>query len=923
MKDFHSDRKYGSNSNDLSDFSGNVDAEISPLSFLLSEQLEFWKAELSGAPALLELPTDYPRPAIKSYGGAMIEFELGAELSRGLDALARRHGATLFMVLQAGWSVLVSRLSGQDDVVVGTAVANRRRSELEGLIGFFVNTLALRTRIDPQQTVSALIEQIKARTLAAYEHQDVPFEQVVEALQPERSLSHSPVFQTMLVLQNMPDATLELPGLRLSSEPLAQESTHFDLTLSLQQTDLGLQGELEYSTELFERETVARWIGHLKVLLSSMVGDEQQQIARLPLLAQAERERVLRRFNDTAVDYPREALIHELFEQQVGKTPDAVAVVYEDDSLTYAQLNAKANQLAHHLRANGVEPGERVAIIARRGPGSVISELATLKSGAAYVPIDPEFPTDRQAFMTEDSEAVVVITEGGVANPVSQGGKDVAVWIDLDGDAGRIAACPTQNPARVERMADAYVMYTSGSTGTPKGVLVPHHAVNRLVINNGYVEITPEDAVAHCSNPAFDASTFEIWGALLNGARVVIVSHEQVMDPMVLDGVLADNDVSIIFLSIGLFNQYADRMPRSFPKLRCLLAGGDVMDPDVIRRMLEVNRPGVFLSAYGPTEATTFTTTWRMDEVEDGLRQVPIGKPIANAQVYILDEVGQPVPIGVAGEIHIGGEGVARGYLNRPELTEEKFIPDPFSDKAGARMYRTGDLGKWRADGVIEFVGRNDFQVKIRGLRIELGEIEARLTELPQVREAVVLAREDHPGDKRLVAYWTPQMDATAASAPSEVTGEGGQALDVQQAEAMRAYLQEHLPGYMVPAAFVKLEAMPLTPNGKVDRKALPAPDMDALRTQAYEPPQGQTEEVLAGIWQELLGVERVGRHDNFFDLGGHSLLIVQMESRIKGKFMIEIPVQEIFESTTISSLAEVVLKKSILQIRESMGKQA
>ena len=890
----------------------------------LDAQLSFWQETLTGAPTLLALPTDRLRPAVQRYEGAAIEFSLDKEVSDGLSALARKRGATVFMVLQAGWSVLMGRLSGQDDVVIGTPVANRRRSKLEGLAGFFVNTLALRTRLQPQQTVAELIEEVRERTLAAYEHQDVPFERVVEVLRPERSLSYSPVFQTMLVLQNTPDAELSLAGLSLSPEPLTYERTHVDLTLSLHEGPEELQGVIEYNTDLFDHQTVERWAGHLKVLLGAMAADDQHQIKHLPLLSEQERDQVLRQFNDTAADYPKEALIHELFEQQVDKTPDAVAVVYEGEQLTYAQLNAKANQLAHHLQAQGVDPGERVAIIARRGLGSVIGELAALKAGAAYVPIDPVFPAERQAFMIEDSEAAVVMTEGFAANPVPQGAKDATVWIDLDRDAAHIAACPTHDLARVQRSdteVDAYVMYTSGSSGTPKGVLVPHHAVNRLVINNGYVEITPDDAIAHCSNPAFDASTFEIWGALLNGARVVIVPHEQVMDPEAFDGVMADNDVSILFLSIGLFNQYADRMPRSFPKLRCLLAGGDVMDPDVIRRMLAVNPPGVFLSAYGPTETTTFTTTWRMDAVEDGLRQVPIGRPIANAQIYILDEAGQPVPIGVAGEIHIGGEGVARGYLNRPELTEEKFIPDPFSAREGARMYRTGDLGKWRADGAIEFMGRNDFQVKIRGLRIELGEIEARLTELPQVREAVVLAREDHPGDKRLVAYWTAQGDAMAAGASHAEAASGsgvmpGEAMteaDAFQAEPsvddLREHLNQTLPGYMVPSAFVKLEAMPLTPNGKVDRKALPAPDVDAFAARSYEAPQGETEEALAAIWQELLGVARVGRHDNFFDLGGHSLLVTQLATRIRERFQVDMSFLDLFDSPSLDGMAARVLE--------------
>ncbi|WP_203228911.1 non-ribosomal peptide synthetase, partial [Lautropia dentalis] len=466
-------------------------------------------------------------------------------------------------------------------------------------------------------------------------------------------------------------------------------------------------------------------------------------------------------------------------------------------------------------------------------------------------------------------------------------------WLDLGHAQEVVASLPADNPAvsKAECAEAAYVMYTSGSTGQPKGVAVPHRAIGRLVMANGFAELKADDVVVHCSNTAFDASTLEVWGALLNGGRILVVLHDQVLDPERFGRIMQEGRATVLYLSAGLFNQYADQLREVFAQLKYLIVGGDVLDANVIRRVLKNGAPQNLLNGYGPTETTTFAVTCRLNDlVDETVTQVPIGKPIGNTRIYILDGQGQPVPIGVTGEIHIGGDGVALGYLNRPELTAERFIPDPFSDEPDARMYRSGDLGYWRADGLIEFVGRNDFQVKIRGFRVELGEIEARLGELPGVRDAVVLAREDHPGDKRLVAYWMAHEGAAEETLP-----------DV---ERLRDHLRAELPAYMVPSAFVKLEVMPLTPNGKVDRKALPAPDAEALVTHMYEAPQGPVEEVLAGIWQELLGVERVGRNDSFFDLGGHSLLAVQLMGRMRRDLGQEIELRELFDAPTLAAVA-------------------
>ena len=511
--------------------------------------------------------------------------------------------------------------------------------------------------------------------------------------------------------------------------------------------------------------------------------------------------------------------------------------------------------------------------------------------------------------MLQDCQAKIVLSDDVAvgASDAAEAKQDVQ-WLDIGRVLEEEPGLPTDNPvvSKAECAETAYVMYTSGSTGKPKGVTVPHRAISRLVIANGFAELTADDVVVHCSNTAFDASTLEVWGALLNGGRGLVASHDQVLDPVQFGRIMHEGGATVLYLSSGLFNQYADQLSEVFPQLKYLIVGGDVLDASVIRRVLKNNPPQNLLNGYGPTETTTFAATYRLNDlVDEAMTQVPIGHPISNTRIYILDAQGQPVPIGVSGEIHIAGDGVARGYLNRPELTAERFVRDPFSDDPDARMYRTGDLGRWRADGAIEYLGRNDFQVKIRGFRIELGEIEARLAELPAVREVVVVARasgqngedasgvsgnNDSTSDKRLVAYW--------------VAREGLAEVDVPTVEALREHLRAELPTYMVPSAFVKLDAMPLTPNGKVDRKALPVPDADALVTHAYEAPQGPVEEVLASIWQELLGVERVGRHDNFFDLGGHSLLAVQLLARIRHDLGRDVTLKSLFEAPTVAEVA-------------------
>ncbi|MBR1141630.1 amino acid adenylation domain-containing protein, partial [Bradyrhizobium denitrificans] len=565
-------------------------------------------------------------------------------------------------------------------------------------------------------------------------------------------------------------------------------------------------------------------------------------------------------------------------EAQAGRTPDAVAVVHEERRLSYAELNTQANRLAHHLRKLGVRPDDRVAICIERSIELVAAELAILKCGAAYVPLDRDVPAERLAFMIKDCEASLVLMARGAVLPE----RLEAHRIDIE-DVLRGAGDASNPGLSRDSGSDAYIMYTSGSTGTPKGVVIPHRAIGRLVINNGYADFNASDRVAFAANPAFDATTMEVWGPLLNGGCVVVIDQASVLEPERLVSVMERDGVTVLWLTAGLFQQYAELLGGVFRRLRYLLVGGDVLDPRSIRHVLRHSRPQYLLNGYGPTETTTFAITHEITEVDERASSIPLGRPISNTRIYILDAYGDPVPIGVAGEIYIGGAGVARGYLNRPELTAERFVEDRFSGEAGARLYRTGDLGRWLGDGTIAYLGRNDFQVKIRGFRIELGEIEARLSEHAGVRDAAVIAREDVAGDKRLVAYYV-----------------GDAAIG---AEELRGHLAARLPDYMVPSAYVHLERLPLTPNGKLDRKALPAPEGAAFAVQAYEPPQGETEAAIARIWAELLGVERIGRHDNFFALGGHSLLAVTLVERMR-RAGIAADIRTLFATPSLAALA-------------------
>ncbi|RKG76773.1 amino acid adenylation domain-containing protein, partial [Corallococcus exercitus] len=841
----------------------------------LQQEMAYWEAKLSGVPAVLELPTDFPRPAARSTAGATLSFSLSRELTESLRSLGHQEGGSLFMVLLAAWQGLLARYTGQQDLNVGSPIAGRTRAETEGLIGFFVNTLVLRAKVDEEQSFRTLLRQVRATVLEAYEHQEVPFEKLVEALQPTRSLSHTPLFQTLLALQNVPTEDVRLPDLRLRGLEATHSTSKFDVSVFFTEGSEGLHGTLEYSTALFKQSTIERMAGHLRTLLEAVATKPEQSLAEVQLLTGVERQRILVEWNNTAVASPTDVPVHVHFAQQAQRTPHAVALVLGDDSLTYAQLDARANQLAHHLRALGIVPGARVGLAVERSFEMVTALLAILKVGAAFVPVDRNAPMERIASLLEDADVHVIVTHQPLASLLPASG--TRVWLDAQRDV--IAAMPTHAPdVCVDGEALAYVMFTSGSTGRPKGVCVPHRGITRLVLGNSFMRFGPDEVWLQAAPVAFDASTLEIWGALLHGAKLVLAPpHSLSLEELATQ--LRHHRVTSLWLTAALFEQMALHQGEALAGVRQVLAGGDVLPAARVREHLaRISEGTTLLNGYGPTENTTFSATFtlRRDTVVNGA--VPIGRPLSNSTAYVLDAHLRPVPVGVAGEVYVGGQGLAWGYLNRPDLSAERFVPHPFASTPGERLYRTGDKARWREDGTLDFLGRVDFQVKVRGFRIELGEVEAALRSVTGVNEAVVVAR-GTDSDKRLVGY---------------VTAREGQVLD---SEALKASLKQRLPEYMVPSALLVLEALPLNANGKVDRKVLPEP-VDMPR--AFVAPRTPTEEQLAALFAEVLRVERIGLQDDFFALGGHSLLATQLVSRVRATFAVELPLRALFESPTV-----------------------
>jgi amino acid adenylation domain-containing protein len=866
---------------------------------ILENQLQYWQQQLAGAPPVIELPTDRPRPSIQTYQGRKQAFALPEDLSQSLQKLSQQEGVTMFMTLLAALQTLLYRYSGQEDILVGSAIAGRNHAELEGLIGFFVNTLVLRSHLGGNPTFRELLAQVRTVALDAYAHSDLPFEKLVEELQPERSLSHHPLFQVMFVLQNAFNQGLQLPEISLTPLELDSCRAKFDLTLELQETAEGIKGTIEYNTDLFDHATINRMLGHFQTLLVGIVAHPEQKISELPLLTEVEKQQ-LQAWNNTQTDYPRQC-IHQLFEAQVESTPDAVAVVFGQQQLTYQQLNQRANQLAHYLQSLGVEPGVLVSIYIERSIDMVVGLLGILKAGGAYVPLDLAYPQERIAFMMEDAQVPVLLTQQQLVENLPQSQAKV---VCLDSDWQTIARETEQNLANSATSDNlAYVIYTSGSTGKPKGVAVPHLGVNRLVRNTNYISLTAGDRVAQVSNVSFDAATFEIWGALLNGATLVGIARDVSLSPHDLAAFIRDQQISVMFLTTALFNQLASVVPWAFQSMRYLLFGGEAANPSLTKRVLQHIPPQRLLHVYGPTENTTFSSWYWVQDVPQGTINLPIGCPISNTQFYVLDQNLQLVPLGVPGQLYIGGDGLAQGYLNRPQLTQEKFIPNPFSNQPKARLYKTGDLVRCRVDGNLEFLGRIDYQVKIRGFRIEIEEIEVVLLQNPDLQQAVVIVQEDRTGDKRLVAYVVPKEKGVTTS-------------------KLRSFLKEKLPDYMVPSAFIILDKMPLTPNGKIDRRALPAPDASNLNLATdIVAPRNAVERQLTEIWQQVLGIQTISIKDNFFDLGGHSLLAIKLFWQIEQTFGKQLPLATLFQSRTIEELSKIISPEASVSTTESPWK--
>ncbi|MEO5960495.1 MAG: amino acid adenylation domain-containing protein [Opitutaceae bacterium] len=856
----------------------------------LDRSLAYWRKQLEGTLPALQLPTDRPRSATPTSRGAAHTMQFPMALTQRLKAVGQAEGATLFMTLLAAFQVLLYRWTGQEDIVVGSVVAGRRKAELEKLIGFFVNTLVLRGDLTGNPTFRDLLARTREMSLGALAHQDLPFERLVRELRPDRSISRNPLFQVMFVLQTAPMAPTNLP--ELSFEPLDVDNgtAKFDLTLSMLETPHGLQAGLEYNADLFEPETVTRLMGCFETLLASIGAQPEERIARLPLLTPAQQRQLVVEFNETRVEYPRDATIAELFEAQVTRTPAAVAVIFQEQRLTYQELDRRANGLAHRLRRAGVGPDVLVGVCAERSLELIVALVAILKAGGAYVALDPEYPKERLAFMLGDARPRVLLTRRGLRSDLFPAHDAEVICLD-DAEHGQDARATLEHGQDARATAEhlAYVSYTSGSTGQPKGVAVPHRGVVRLVKNSGFVSIETTDVFLQFAPIAFDASTFEIWGALLNGASLLVMppGHTTLSD---LGETIEGGGVTTLWLTAGLFNQMIDEQSHRLRNVRQLVAGGDTLSVRHVARALEKLPRTQLINGYGPTENTTFTCCHRIAASPRDGRSVSIGRPIANTQVFILDAQRQLVPMGVPGELYAGGDGLARGYLNRPDLTSEKFVTHPFCAEPGARLYRTGDLARWLPDGSIDFLGRGDRQVKIRGFRVEPAEVEAVLATHPAVKECAVVPRELAPGEKSLAAYIVPRQ------------------MPMLRAAEWRKFLEAKIPDHAVPSTFVSVGKLPLSSNGKIDLAALPAPDGSRPELASdFIAPRDPVEHQLAEIWQEVLGVEPIGIHDRFFDLGGHSLLAVRMVAQLERKFGKKLPLAAVFQHRTIEHLARLL----------------
>jgi amino acid adenylation domain-containing protein len=855
---------------------------------VLERQLAYWRGQLAGAPEALDLPTDHPRPAMQSFRGGRLAVTLPRELSGALAALGRREGVTLSMVLLAGFQVLLGHWSGQRDVVVGSPSANRTRAALEGVVGFFVNLLVLRTDLSGDPRFSEVLERVREVALGAYAHQDLPFEKLVEAMQPARDLSRQPLCQTLLVLQTAPTAGVALPDLRLEMAGGENATAKFDLSLTLAETGDGLRGVLDYASDLFEEATMRRFLDQFERLLAGVVKDPQQRLSHLDLLGADERAQVVEEWNRTQSAYPFRACVHELFEAQAARQPDATALIMGEARLSYGELERRANGVAHHLRSLGVGPETIVGVHLERSFELVVALLAILKAGGAYLPLDPGYPRYRLDDMLADAGASILLTQQLLAGSLSLPGGAV-VPLDTTEFTQEEETAPTGGGARPQNLA--YVIYTSGSTGRPKGVMSTHAgAVNALAYLGAVHGLSEDDRVLQIPPVSFDASVRDIFGTLLSGASLVMVRQDYAKIPGELANEMERRAVTaILSITPTMLEALSEEIGRrgAIYSVRLILTAGEVLKAGLCREVRATLKRAQIVNQYGATEATMASTLFRVPAfgASTGL-SIPGGRPIGNAQIYVLDPSGEPSPIGVPGEICIGGVGLARGYHGKAALTAERFVPNVF--RHGERLYRTGDIGRWRASGDIEYLGRADRQVKVRGFRIEPAEIEQQLLSHDAVGAVAVVPQELLSGESGLVAYVVSASEVLPSST------------------ALRAHLAARLPDYMVPAAYVTMSALPLTPNGKLDRRALPKlpnrPD-----TVDYVTPRNAVEDMIIDIWRDILKIDKIGVHDNFFDLGGHSLLATRVVVNTNDYLGINVPLRAIFDNPTVAGFAEPV----------------
>jgi len=858
----------------------------------VEDGMEYWLEKLESPIAPLDFPSDRPRVSIRELDGAWETRCLSQAVTNKVRKFTQSEQSTSFSVLLAAYIVLLFRYTSNPDILVGIPVSNRSRAELENMVGLFVNTIVIRSDLSQAPSFRELLFQVRRNTMDALEYRDIPFEKLVRTIHPDRDLLSNPLFQVAFVQQDVSHnanwrTALDLPGIDALCYLTHSRTSKFDLTLEVEDSAEGLLVSFEYATDLFDQATISRLLEQYETILTSAISEPDRSIMSLEILPAWERRLVKTDWNDTIVDYPYDKCIHELFEQQMELAPDAISIVIEDQELSYRELNERANQLAHYLRSLGVDSETLVGVYLNRSVNYIVSVLGILKAGSAYVPLDANYPKQRLKFVLTDAKIGFLVTQHSSLDRLPATDSQL---ICLDADSANLQAMPCSNPSiNVAANNLAYVMYTSGSTGTPKGVAVMHRSISRLVRNTNYVDLTAEDCIAHVSNISFDSATFEIWGALLCGARLAICPNDAILSAYDFAEFLCLHKVTTLALTAAVFNQYVAAQPDIFSSLKQVLFGGESADAETVRKILRHNPPDRLLNVYGPTENTCITTWQLIQEVASDARTVPIGQPISNTQVYVLDTLRQLVPIGVPGELYIGGAGLAQGYLNRSELTDERFVADPFSNDPDAKLYRTGDLCRWREEGYIEFMGRLDNQVKLRGFRIELGEIEAALRQQAHIASAVVILRKEGTNHQYIAAYLTTEKNQSIA--PDNV----------------RSTLGEILPGYMIPTTFTVLEDLPLTPNGKVDRKALERLSQEkrvhtSNTTDSHQ--LTELEQRVIEVWEEVLQVKNINPNDNFFDLGGHSMLAVNLIFKTEAIFGIRLPFAIFIQAPTVVGFA-------------------